>query len=152
CPHLAENLPLARHQRVEAGRDAEQVERRGVVVQPVERLLHLRLELRERGNRAPLGRLTVDRRDVQLRAVAGREADALAEAARQVRRGLEIERDALPQLDGRVVVGGADEDEAHQAKWAAGRARRTTITSTNPASARYAARRPVQPRTERRTT
>ena len=38
------------------------------------------------------------------------------------------------------MVRGADENEMHQEKWVAGSARRTTITSTKPASARYAAR------------
>ena len=35
----------------------------------------------------------------------------------------------------RVMVRGADEDEAHHEKWAAGSARRTTITSAKPTSA-----------------
>ena len=38
--------------------------------------------------------------------------------------------DPLAQLDGRMVVRGADEDEAHHAKWVAGRASRTRITSS----------------------
>ena len=56
----------------------------------------------------------------------------------------------LAQLDRCVVVGRADENEADHAKWVAGRASRTTTTRTNPARARYAARRPVQPPSRRR--
>ena len=139
-PHLAEDLALARHERVEAGGDAEEVQRRRVVVQAVERLLDLRLERGERGDRGPLGRLGVGAGDVQLGAVARREADGLA-APRREPRGelaglLAVERHPFPQLDGRVVVGGADENEPHQAKWVAGSASRTRITSAKPASAR----------------
>ena len=138
--HLAEDLALARDERVESGRDAEQVQARGLVAQAVERLLDRRLELGERGDGGPLRRLRIGTGDVQLGAVAGREADRLAAALREPRRErrrlLPVERDALSHLDGRVMVRGADEDEAHQAKWVAGRARRTTITSTKPASAR----------------
>src|SRR5205823_14241368 len=43
--HLAEDLALAGHERVQPGRDAKEVQRGGVVAQPVERLLDLRLEL-----------------------------------------------------------------------------------------------------------
>ena len=47
-----------------------------------------------------------------------------------------VERHLFAQRHGRVMVGGSDEDEADQAKWVAGRARRTTMTRTKPASAR----------------
>src|SRR5262249_31096257 len=91
---------------------------------------------------------------VQLGAVAGREANGFApvrrEPGRERRRFLASKRHLLAQLDRRVVVRGADEDEAHHAKWVAGRASRTTITSAKPASARYAARRPAQPPSSRR--
>src|SRR5262249_56926744 len=56
-----------------------------------------------------------------------------------------VERDALAQLDRRVVMRGADEDEVRHAKWVAGSARRTTMTSAKPTSATYAARLPDQP-------
>ena len=46
-----------------------------------------------------------------------------------------VERDALAQLDRRVMVRGADEDELHQAKWVTGKASRTRTTSAKPASA-----------------
>src|SRR5205085_9975541 len=84
-----------------------------------------------------------------LRAVARRKDDRLAQLLGERRRLLPVERDPLAQLDRRVMVRGADEDEMHQAKWVAGRARRTTITSKKPASARYAARLPASPRTRR---
>ena len=58
---------------------------------------------------------------------------------------LAVERDALAQLDRRVMVRGADENEAHQLKWTAGSARRTTMTSAKPTSATYAERRPPTP-------
>ena len=80
--HLAENLALARDERVEAGRDAEEVQRGGLIAQAIERGLDLRLELRERGDRAPLGLVRVLGHDVELGAIARREADGLAELAR----------------------------------------------------------------------
>ena len=46
--HLAEDLALARDERVEARGDAEQVQRGRLVAQPVERGLDLRLERGER--------------------------------------------------------------------------------------------------------
>src|SRR5213075_319801 len=150
-PDLAEDLALSRHERVETGGNAEEVQRGGVVVEPVERLLDLRLELGQRLDREPLRRGAVRCRHVELGAVAGREADRLAEPPRERGRLPAVERDTLPELDRGVMVRGADEDETHQAKWVAGRASRTTITSTKPARATYAARRPAQPRSERRT-
>ena len=88
-----------------------------------------------------LGLFRVGRDQIQLGAVAGREADRLAllprQPGRQRLRVVAVERDLLAQLDRRVVMGGADEDEAqHQAKWVAGRASRTTTTSAKPARAR----------------
>ena len=139
-PHLAEDLALARHERVEPRGDAEEMVRRGAVVQPVERRLDLGPERRERRDRILLGLLRVVGGEVELGAVAGREADRFAsvrrEPGRQRLRVVAVERHLLAQLDRRVVVGGADEDEAHHAKWVAGRARRTTTTRAKPASAR----------------
>ena len=150
--HLAENLPLAGHERVEAGRDAEEMQRGGAIVQPVERGLDLGLERSERGDSVTLGRLRVVGRDVELGAVARREAHRLAAALREPRgerlRRLPLERDPLAQLDRRVVVRGADEDEADHPKCPAGMTTRTTMTSAKPASARYAARRPGPAREE----
>ena len=124
-----------------------------MVAQPVERALDLRLELRERGDRSALDRVPALAHDVELGAVAGREADGLAAALREPRgerrRLLGVEGDPLPQLERRAMVRGADEDEVHHAKWVAGSAIRTTITSAKPASARYAARRPAQPAARR---
>ena len=139
-PHLPEDLPLTRHERVEARGDAEEMVRRCPVLQPVERRLDLRPERRERRGRIPLGLLRVGGGDVELGAVAGREAgrfaSALREAGRQRLRGVAVERHLLAQLHRRVVVGGTDEDEAHHAKWVAGSARRTMTTRAKPARAR----------------
>src|SRR5437868_5083280 len=68
--HLAEDLALARHERVEPGRDAEEVERRRLVVQPVdERRERLTRHLLERGD----GAVDALVGQVELGAVAGRE-------------------------------------------------------------------------------
>ena len=114
--HLAEDLALAGHERVEARRDAEEVQRGGLVVQAVERVLDLRLERGERLDRVRFGGLDVLRGDVELGAVARREANGLAELVRKRARVLGVERDALAELDRRVMVRGADENEAHQLK------------------------------------
>jgi hypothetical protein len=114
--HLPEDLALTGHERVEAGRDAEQVQRGGLVVQAVERVLDLRLERRKRLDRACFGGLDILRGDVELGAIARREANGLAELQRERARVLRVERDALAELDGRVMVRGADENEAHQLK------------------------------------
>ena len=125
------------------------MERRLLVAQPVEGRAQLRLERKERCLRLLFGSVPGLVREVELRAVAGREADDLAplagEGLRQLRCTVTVERCTLAQLDGRLMVGDADEDDAHVAKWVMGRARRTTATSTKPARTRYAARRPRQP-------
>src|SRR5487761_1444761 len=139
--HLSENLALTRNERVEPGSDAEQMQRGSVVAQAVQR----RLELRQDLDRPALGLVGVFGFDVQLGAVARREAYRPPEALGQRMRLLGVERDALAQLDRSVMVPGSDENEAHHPKWVAGRASRTTITSAKPASAMYAARRPAQP-------
>ena len=55
-PHLAEDLALARHERVEPGGDAEQVQRGAVVAEPVEhgreRRAVVACEREQRGARA----------------------------------------------------------------------------------------------------
>src|SRR5581483_5615933 len=134
---------------------AEQVESRGMVVEPVERRLDVGLELRERGHRSPLRGRAVLGGEIELGAIARRQTGRLPAVLREPRgegpRLLLLERDALAQLDGGVVVRRADEDEADHAKWLPGSASRTTTTRTKPASATYAARRPAQPAARRRT-
>ena len=119
-PHLAEDLALARHERVEARGDAEEMVRGGPVVQPVERGLDLGAERRECRDRVALGLLGIVGCEVELRAVAGREADRFPpihrEPRRQRLRVVTVERHLLTQLDRRAVVRGADEDEADHAK------------------------------------
>src|SRR5205823_3632154 len=115
----------------------------------VERRRQLGLELEQGLLGGALGGVRIPGRDVDLGAVARREADHLAsdllgEPPCQRRRVVARERGPLPQLDGRAMVRGADEDEVH-AKWVTGRASRTTTTSANPAITRYAPRRPRQP-------
>src|SRR6266508_2860245 len=117
-PHLAENLPLPGDQRIEPGRDAEEVQRGRLVAEPVE-----------------------------LDAVAGREADGLApvgQPAGKLSRGPEIECDLLAHSHRREPVRGADDDDVH-AKWLVGSPRWRAITRAKPIRAMYAARRPRQP-------
>ena len=141
--HLSEDLPLTRDERVEPRGHAEEVERRRLVAQAVEDGDELRLrDARERDERsrgAPLGVVAILRGEVELGAVAGREADrlaALGELQRERSCAGEVEREALPQLDRSGVVRRADEDELRHEKCATGSARRTRTTSANPASAR----------------
>ncbi len=149
--HLAENLGLPGHHRVEARRDAEQVKSRRLVGQAVEErehLLTIEAALRHERARTPLfslGSRAVG--EVELRAVAGREADGLAVArqvARQVARLVRGHRHELAHLDRSAVVRDADEDESHPAKCVAGSATRTRTTRPKPRSASIAARRPRQ--------
>ena len=136
--HLAEDLALARDQRVEPGGDAEEVQRRRVVVHAVgDRAQRLAGELLERLERAG----AVVAREVDLGAVAGREADGVAEPAGEGRGPLERQRDALAQLDRRDVMRDADEREGQ--KWLPARTTRATITRPKPTRASCAARRPV---------
>ena len=141
--HLAENLALAGDERVEARGDAEEMERGGVVVQAVEGR-----KLEENRCGALLGRLGVFGRQVELGAVAGREADGFPAVGRQRARDLGgfllAEGDPLAHLHGRETMRRADEDEGHE-KCTVGRPSRTAITSANPARRRYAALRPCQP-------
>src|SRR5689334_19193838 len=102
------------------------MERRRLVSQTVERVLDLRLERRERCDGPTLGLGRIVGNDVELRAVAGREAHGLAELERHGMRVVAVERNALPELDRCVMVRGSDENEMHQLKCTAGSARRTT--------------------------
>ena len=108
---------------------------RRLVAQPIERRLNPRLELGKRSDGQPLHSFGVVRNDVELRAVARREAHRLAEPGSERRALLAVERHTFPQLDRCVMVRGADENETHHVKWATGKASRTRMTSTNPASA-----------------
>jgi hypothetical protein len=79
-PHLAEDLSLSGNEGVEPRRDAEQVQRRRLVRQPIrDRCERVGIRSREREERAirDLARFAVARGDVELRAVAGRENDRL---------------------------------------------------------------------------
>ncbi len=113
-PHLAENLALARDERVETGRDPEEVMSCGPVLEPVERGLDLRPERGQCGDRGELGLLRIVGGEVELGAVAGREAGGLASVRGEPRservRVVAPERDLLTQLDRSVVMRGADED------------------------------------------
>src|SRR5581483_985178 len=139
-PHLSEDLALAGNERVEAGRDAEEVTRCINLVQPIgdvgERLA---CEELERGDRLGL----VDPGEIELGAIARREAHRVAERAREPRSLLHGQGHPLTQLHRRDVVRQPDDGERRHAKWLPASARRATITSTNPPSARYAAREPL---------
>src|SRR5438270_10278008 len=139
--YLAEDLALARDERIEPRGDAAEMQCRRVVAQAVER----GLELGEGFDRRALGGICIVCLDVQLGAVACRQAHGTAESLRERVRVVAVECDTLAQLVGSVVVRGADENELRHPKWVAGRASRTTMTSAKPVSARYAARRPDQP-------
>src|SRR5262249_43186789 len=98
------------------------------------------------------GRLGIGVDEIELRAVAGREAHCLAFAGHppcEFRRTGEVERDALTHLNGRQSVRRADENEAH-AKCPIWRLNCMATTSANRTSVTYAARRPCQPAPNRR--
>ena len=101
---LAEDLSLPGDHRVETSGDAEEVQRRRLVVKPIERCAR-RLE---QGGGERLGGCAVVARQVELGAVAGREADGLANRRRQLAghlgRAPGVEGDALPELDRSAVV------------------------------------------------
>src|SRR5581483_1054369 len=92
------------------------------------------------------------RSEVELGAVAGGEHDGLAavgERARERGGAVEVDGDALAQLDRGAVVGDADERELHDAKWVIGR---TTTTSASTVRRRAAARLPRSPVSWRSTS
>ena len=111
-PDLAEDLALAGHERVEAGRHPEQVQGGSVVTEPVE----LRSG-RQRVGGESFGRVGVGVHGVDLRAVAGREAHDLGplrcEPMGQLSGALAIEGHALANLHRREAVRRADQDDAH---------------------------------------
>ena len=103
--HLAEDLGLARHERVETGRDPEEVLDRSLVIPAREHVAEL-----EPGAALEVlaGALLVSAREVDLGAVARREHDRLDPVARQRCRELERvavgEEEPLPDLERRVPV------------------------------------------------
>ena len=157
-PYLAEDLSLSGNEGVEPGCNAEQVQRRRLVRQPVrDRCERARVRSRKREERAirDLACLAVARRYVELGAVAGRENDRLdltvaapRELLRQRPCGRWIDGDALTELDGCRVMRDACERDLHDAKWVRGR---TTPTSVKPTTSDHASRRPWRPISRRRT-
>ena len=119
--HLAEDLRLAGHHRVEPRGDPEEMDGGGLVGDRVERGRQLGVrEPRESRELAvdsllQLRRVGVDR--VDLRAVARREHDRLGAAIRQPLERpapkVGVVREQLPQLHRSALIRGADEDESH---------------------------------------
>ncbi len=129
---LAEDLALARNERVQPGRDPEEMQGGRVIVHPIgDRAEWLAGKLLERRERT---RTVVVAGEVQLGAVARREADSVSERACEQRSALERQRHALPQLDRRHVV--RDPDQRERQKWLPASATRVTITSAKPSIAR----------------
>ena len=132
--HLTQDLALSRHHRVEPGSDAEEVERGRFVAQAVE----LEAFLGQSGKRTRFGHLGIGVSEVELGAIAGREAhrlSSLGERFGETRGTREVERHALAHLNGGKPVRGSDENEVH-AKWLVGRPRWRAMTTAKPASAR----------------
>jgi hypothetical protein len=150
--HLAEDLPLTGTSESKPAGDAEEVQRRRLVAQPVEHALEgRRLVAGEVEQRVARGTVAsgVLAGEVDLGAVAGREHHRLARLGERVRergRTLTVEGHALAQLDRGPVVRDADEREPHDAKWVIGS---TTATSTKESTTQRAARTPRRPRSWR---
>ena len=99
--NLPEDLALPRHERIEPGGDAEEVQRSCIFVQAVENAVErLARKPLERGDRRGVVRAV----EVDLGAIAGRQADRVAERRCECVRALEVERHPLAQLDRRDVV------------------------------------------------
>ena len=116
-PHLAEDLPLAGNERVEAGRDSKQVERRRLVAQAIQRsgeiVGPLAGQLCERVDRFVVRMLFAD--EIELGAIAGREHDGLAvEPLGERAARVEIQRNPLAQLDRSSVMRDAGESQLHR--------------------------------------
>ena len=115
---LAEDLALAWDHRVEPRRDAEEVQGGRLIGQPVQ--VRREIALREAGESRHRSLVPVDalgRDEVELGAVTGRQTSRLqadpGQLVRQRRRVRSVQRHALAHLDGRELVGGADESELH---------------------------------------
>jgi hypothetical protein len=109
---LPEDLALTGHERVESGRDPEQVQGGGVATEPVEVG-----RCRQSVDGESFGRIGVGVDGIDLRAVARREAHDLGalrrESVGELPRAFAVEGHALANLDGRQAVRGADENDAH---------------------------------------
>ena len=113
--HLAEDLALAGHERVEACRDAEEMQGGRLVAQAVEDAGELggavAGQLGQRRDGSVLR--VVFAGEVELGAVAGREHHALlAQTGGELGCSRRLERDTLAQLDRRCVMRDADERSA----------------------------------------
>src|SRR5204863_8850887 len=127
----------------EAGCDAEEMDARRLVLEPVED--RAQLVLFEAGACGQHRHGVIGRGErllsceIELRAVTGRKAHRFACVARELagnRRGLvALQGDPLSQLDGCDAMRDADQEQRHE-KWVSGRPRRTTTTSANPARTR----------------
>ena len=117
---LPEDLSLPRNHRVEACGNAEQVKGGGLVAEPIQRGAELGLESEQCRFGLPLGVVGGLGGQVELGAVARRQANGLGVVARKPARKLPgafwIEGCALPQLDRGLVMRDADENDAHQPK------------------------------------
>src|SRR5581483_9773007 len=136
-PHLPEDLALTRDERVEPGRDAEEVDRGRLVVEAVrDRRQRLPRQLLERLDRT----LDVAVCEVHLGAEARREADGVAEPARELGRTRGRHDEPLAQLDRRDTE--RETDQRQPQKCLPASTRRTRITSAKPPSSTCAPRRP----------
>ena len=142
-PDLAEDLALARNERVEAGGDPEEVQRRSLVREPVDDRARARsparplidssdararalLRVVARRGRARSGCRSRDRPPRRPSASDARELRRLRAAAR---RPAPARATGVPWCERPTSV------ERHE-KWVTGRPRRATTTSAKPASAR----------------
>jgi hypothetical protein len=116
--NLTEDLTLSGNHRVESGGNPEQVQRCGLVGKPVDDRAQLILRqsahARDRLEGAALG-VVAD--EIELGAVAGREADGLAVCRQrpgELRRLRQGHERTLAQGDGSGLVGESDEGEVHR--------------------------------------
>ena len=138
--HLAENLALTRHERVEPGRHTVEMQCNVVVLKLVRDALQLvDVQAGALGEQRQALR-GIAAGGVDLRAVASGEADRLTVASTEPARELgglgAGERHPLAQLHRRAAVREADEVQRAHAKCASGSASRTTMTRAKPARAR----------------
>ena len=119
-PHLPEDLPLARNQRVQSGRHPEEVKRSGLVGKPVQHRGDLVAALPCKCEQSPacldVELVILDRSQVDLGAVAGRENYCFlvdGQRARQLGGGVHLDSDPLAQLDRRPMVRDPDQGQLH---------------------------------------